>query len=477
MFKVKAFVSLSFLLFFFSTITLAQKASKNMVPVLNAISPSSTTAGGASLTLTVTGSNFTSGSVVRWNGSSLTTTVVNSTQLQAVVGSSLVADAGAARITVFTSGRWGGTSNSLTLTINPAPAAAPPPPPPPPPSPDPLTITTSSVPAGNAGSTYNASLAASGGTPAYIWKRGDGTLPPGLALQANGALTGTPTQGGTFTFTAEADDQAGQVAQRAFSLSVTAPPPPPPPPAGSGTLFQTGFEPADPAMDGINAPPDTAITSTPPPGRRGNALQMHYTICGDSTNVACGASSQDINRWASKVISPGLTHFFMRGYVYFKSPEPGATTGTIMQRKVMWFSDDTSPGGSRHPGPDLILNTWTGADGLPIKQLSLTVTENASACTGTITNVWDIARLDWDTWYSIENEIQLNSSGVADGVWRIWVNGNKVWDGTGLNLIGSCGTSISFFSVGRQTDRARYDVVDEYRYWDDVVISQSYIGP
>lgn len=108
MFKVKAFVSLSFLLFFFSTITLAQKASKNMVPVLNAISPSSTTAGGASLTLTVTGSNFTSGSVVRWNGSSLTTTVVNSTQLQAVVGSSLVADAGAARITVFTSGRWGG---------------------------------------------------------------------------------------------------------------------------------------------------------------------------------------------------------------------------------------------------------------------------------------------------------------------------------------------------------------------------------
>jgi hypothetical protein len=323
-------------------------------------------------------------------------------------------------------------------------------------------------------------LAATGGTPAYTWSTvsSGGALPPGLTLASTGAISGTPTTAGTYSFAAQAADSGAQIAQKVFSVAVAAAPTPPPPTtSGTTPLFQTGFEPTDPTFD-TPTNTTTAIVNTNPAyvHSGGSSLQLHYTICG-AKDGSCGASSQDQNLWLSKVINPGLTHFFTRGYVYFKTPEAGATQGTIMQRKIMWFSDDTSPGGSSHPGPDLILNTWTGANGAPINQLSLTITENASACSGPITNVWDIYRLNWNTWYSIENEIQLNTSGNTDGVWRIWVNGTQVYNGTGLNLVGTCGNPISFFSVGRQTNRGNYDVVDEYRYWDDVVISQSYIGP
>lgn len=45
------------------------------IPTVSSLSPSSATPGGSSFTLTVNGSNFTaSGSTVKWNGTSLTTT-------------------------------------------------------------------------------------------------------------------------------------------------------------------------------------------------------------------------------------------------------------------------------------------------------------------------------------------------------------------------------------------------------------------
>src|SRR5450432_923291 len=55
----------------------------NPVPALGLLSPTFVTAGSGAFTLTVTGSNFVNGSVVRWNGAALTTTFFGSTQLTA----------------------------------------------------------------------------------------------------------------------------------------------------------------------------------------------------------------------------------------------------------------------------------------------------------------------------------------------------------------------------------------------------------
>jgi uncharacterized protein (TIGR03437 family) len=85
------------------------------------ISPASAAAGGAAFTLTVSGSNFVSGAVVRWNGNALATTFVSATQLTAAVPTSLIATAGTGTITVANPGT--AASNSVPFTITPpAPA-------------------------------------------------------------------------------------------------------------------------------------------------------------------------------------------------------------------------------------------------------------------------------------------------------------------------------------------------------------------
>lgn len=91
----------------------------NPVPTLSSLSPSSALAGGAGFNLTVNGSDFVSGSVVRWNGSDRTTTFVSSTQLRASILASDIAEFGSAQISVFNPPPDGGTSNALTFPIFP----------------------------------------------------------------------------------------------------------------------------------------------------------------------------------------------------------------------------------------------------------------------------------------------------------------------------------------------------------------------
>ena len=58
-----------------------------------------------------------------------------------------------------------------------------------------LVITTASLPSGQTGVAYTATLAATGGTPPFTWTVTNGTLPMGLSLNAStGAIAGTPTQ-------------------------------------------------------------------------------------------------------------------------------------------------------------------------------------------------------------------------------------------------------------------------------------------
>ena len=91
----------------------------NPVPSLTSISPNAATAAGAGFTLTVNGSNFVNGAIVRWNGANRTTTFVNAGQLTATIPSTDIATVGSANVTVFNPTPGGGTSGSLPFTINP----------------------------------------------------------------------------------------------------------------------------------------------------------------------------------------------------------------------------------------------------------------------------------------------------------------------------------------------------------------------
>jgi len=96
----------------------ATATSGNPLPVLTSLTPSSVIAGSAAFTLTITGTNFITGSVVQWNTITRTTTFVSSTQLAADITAADVATAGTASVTVFNPAPGGGTSNALTFTIN-----------------------------------------------------------------------------------------------------------------------------------------------------------------------------------------------------------------------------------------------------------------------------------------------------------------------------------------------------------------------
>ncbi|MBZ5554703.1 MAG: putative Ig domain-containing protein [Acidobacteriia bacterium] len=91
----------------------------NPVPSISSISPPSVSAGSATFTLTVNGSNFIGASMVQVNGNTRTTTFASSSQISAQIPSSDVTITGSLIITVFNPAPGGGTSNSATLTVTP----------------------------------------------------------------------------------------------------------------------------------------------------------------------------------------------------------------------------------------------------------------------------------------------------------------------------------------------------------------------
>ncbi|MBI5084638.1 MAG: putative Ig domain-containing protein [Acidobacteria bacterium] len=83
-----------------------------------------------------------------------------------------------------------------------------------------ITITTTTLANGAVGVAYSQTLTATGGTAPYVWSLFAGTLPPGLALANNGALTGTPTTTGSYLFTVRVSDAAAVSATQTFTVVV-----------------------------------------------------------------------------------------------------------------------------------------------------------------------------------------------------------------------------------------------------------------
>ncbi|GEM_PF-745316 len=104
---------------------------------------------------------------------------------------------------------------AITITVT---TPAPPPIPP-------LDITTASLPGVTINTSYNAQLAATGGSSPYTWAIASGALPNGLTLNAtSGSITGTATTPGNFLFTVRVTDTASRTAQKPLAITVNPPP-------------------------------------------------------------------------------------------------------------------------------------------------------------------------------------------------------------------------------------------------------------
>ncbi len=97
----------------------------NPTPVLTSVTPARLRAGASPVTVTLGGSGFDVFSVVYWNGVPKPTTVVNMTQLQAVIAPADLATGPTAQLTVVTPAPGGGTAAALTVPIDPPPSLTP----------------------------------------------------------------------------------------------------------------------------------------------------------------------------------------------------------------------------------------------------------------------------------------------------------------------------------------------------------------
>lgn len=101
----------------------------------------------------------------------------------------------------------GQATQAYTMIINPAPA-----------------LSTGSLPAGFVGAAYSSSLISTfrtGGTAPFTYLLSDGTLPPGVNLNAStGALTGTPTTAGTYNFAVRVIDLAAAQATQSYQITI-----------------------------------------------------------------------------------------------------------------------------------------------------------------------------------------------------------------------------------------------------------------
>jgi alpha-tubulin suppressor-like RCC1 family protein len=101
--------------------------------------------------------------------------------------------------TVDTIGRGSGAAAGLVVVAN-------------------LAVSTAALPAGTRGSPYAAQVSADGGQRPYTWSASG--LPTGLAIDAEGLVSGTPTQSGTFEPTVTVSDPDGIEASITPALTV-----------------------------------------------------------------------------------------------------------------------------------------------------------------------------------------------------------------------------------------------------------------
>ncbi len=184
-------------------------------PSISQILPQTIVAGSNSLTLKVTGTNFSNHTVILWNGATLATSVVDPNTLAGTIDSSSLSVPATVQLRVQNA-QTKEESRSVPVTIaSSAPVTAA----------STLAISTTSLSQATAGTPYTATLAATGGTPAYTWSIAGGKLPAGLDLSAStGIISGTPTESGAFSLTAKVADSASPAQRTSATISLVVAP-------------------------------------------------------------------------------------------------------------------------------------------------------------------------------------------------------------------------------------------------------------
>ncbi|MFN7975087.1 MAG: putative Ig domain-containing protein [Acidobacteriota bacterium] len=187
-----------------------------------------------------------------------------------------------------------------------------------------MTISPATLPNGTEGLAYSQTLTANGGTPPYAWFVTSGALPSGLLLGVGtGAITGTPSAAGSFSFDVTVSDSALCTAVNSYTIDIA--------PAVDYILGQ-----------GLGQPNGNIVTVYK---RNGTPSGIAFTAYG-SGQYGTNVSSADVNGaiYGEIVTGPGP------GVVYGPHIRGWARTGLPIA-KISFFAYSTlrygaNPGGS-----------------------------------------------------------------------------------------------------------------------------------
>ncbi|MEV4525440.1 fibronectin type III domain-containing protein [Streptosporangium sp. NPDC049304] len=290
-------------------------------------------------------------------------------------------------------------------------------------------FTFAAPPAGEVNVAYSVPLTVTGGTTPYVWSVSAGTLPPGLTLNAStGVLSGTPTLGGTYSFTAMVTDASNVSTTRAVTLIIAAAPvltfPAPPNgevsipysipltvtggtapyvwsitagslPPGLTLNTSTGVLSGTPTLGGVfsfsvkvvdalNQSSTRTVSVTiaalptftfaaPPPGQVGVAYSVPLTVSGGVTPYTWSVSAGSL--------PPGLTLNASTGVLSGTPTATGSSTVTFRVVDANGLADTRSATLVIVTGPLVIVKTASASSAVPGATLNYTITVNNTGTT------------------------------------------------------------------------------------------------
>ena len=196
-----------------------------------------------------------------------------------------------------------------------------------------------------------------------------------------------------------------------------------------------------------------------------------------SGNTAIKATFARLEDGNAAILHVDADHLFVRWYEYRdtdydfggeKTMRFWSTAGGLTQFDIPLGVAGQSNGGSDYCGINDMRNFNLFGQGGPTNWGSLNIP-------------YSLMR---NRWYGIEVEIRLNTPGASDGEVRMWVDGVMIGERTGLDMRGNLTNNINRVRVGGWYSNSWAGrnpcpdpVVPAVRYIDDLVVSDTYVGP